>query len=74
MRDGSAYINIISALGDAQRYASAMDDIELKARIREIEAIAIDRLYSARDREAKISITTPKMVCRPSKRRERRAK
>jgi hypothetical protein len=43
------YRNIVTALGEARRDAAEMRDREIETRLRDLQAVAIDRLYAALD-------------------------
>jgi hypothetical protein len=45
----SRYRRMVTALGEARRDAAGMGDREIETRLRDLQAIAIDRLYAALD-------------------------
>lgn len=45
----SRYRRIVTALDEARRDAAGMGDREIEIRLRDLQAIAIDRLYAASD-------------------------
>ena len=45
----SRYGRIVTALGEARRDAAEVGDREIETRLRDLQAIAIDRLYAALD-------------------------
>jgi hypothetical protein len=44
------YERIVTALGDAVRDAAEVGDREIEGKLRDLQAVAIDRLYTASDR------------------------
>jgi len=45
-----SYERIVTALGDAVRDAAEVRDREFERKLRDLQAVAIDRLYTASDR------------------------
>jgi len=45
----TSYERIVTALGDALRDAAEVGDREIETKIRDLQAIAVDRLYAALD-------------------------
>jgi hypothetical protein len=50
MSNAAIYERIVTALGEARRLAAVIGDRELDTKLREVESVAVDRLYSAIDR------------------------
>jgi len=61
-----SYERIVITLGEARHHAAKIGDYVLEALLREIQAIAVDRIYSAFDQSASRSTGHP-----PGKRRQR---
>jgi hypothetical protein len=50
MKQVCGYERIVTALGDAVRDAAEVGDREIETKLRDLQAVAIDRLYTASDR------------------------
>jgi hypothetical protein len=49
MKQVCGYERIVTALGDAVRDAAEVGDREIETKLRHLQAVAIDRLYTASD-------------------------